>query len=107
MPSTSRRLFGFQFAVLARRWRTYLDQALSEAGLTDATWAPLVHLDRSGDGVPQKTLALRIGIDGSTLVRLIDILESRGLVERRTDPTDRRARLLHLTEAGRQAVSAI
>lgn len=107
MHSTPRRRFGIQFSVLARRWRAYLDQTLADAGLTDATWGPLIHLDRSGDGVPQKTLADRIGIDSSTLVRLIDILETRGLVERRTDAADRRARLLYLTETGRRSVSDI
>ena len=107
MRSVSRHDFGIQFSVLARRWRTHLDRTLAQAGLTDATWGPLIHLDRSGDGVPQKTLADRIGIDSSTLVRLIDILEKRGLVERRTDTADRRARLLYLTKTGRRSVSDI
>ncbi|MGO4408957.1 MULTISPECIES: MarR family winged helix-turn-helix transcriptional regulator [unclassified Brevundimonas] len=106
VPS-SRRLFGIQFSVLARRWRQALDLALANTGLTDATWGPLIHLRESGDGVLQKTLAARVGIDGSTLVRLIDILEARGLVERRADAADRRARLIFLTESGRGAVEAI
>ena len=107
MRPAPRRSFGIQFSVLARRWRAYLDRTLAQAGLTDATWGPLIHLDQSGDGVPQKALADRIGIDSSTLVRLIDILEKRGLVERRTDTADRRARLLYLTRAGRRSVSDI
>ena len=107
MSSSLRPRFGIEFSVLARHWRTYLDRTLAGSGLTDAPWGPLVHLDRSGDGIPQKTLADRIGIDSSTLVRLIDILETRGLVERRTDPADRRARRLYLTQAGRKAVGDI
>ncbi|MNS01094.1 Transcriptional regulator SlyA [compost metagenome] len=107
MITGPRDRFGIRFSVLARRWRTYIDHTLAASGLTDATWAPLVHLDRTGDGVPQKVLAERIGIDSSTLVRLIDILETRDLVERRTDPADRRARRLYLTPSGRQAVNAI
>lgn len=104
---TPRRLFGIQFSVLARRWRQAIDRALDEAGLTDATWGPLMHLRESGDGVLQKALAARVGIDGSTLVRLIDILETRGLIERRTDAADRRARLIFLTDAGHTLVEAI
>lgn len=102
-----RTRFGLRFALLARRWRRTLDARLGEAGLTDATWAPLVHLHESGDGISQKTLAALAGLDASSLVRLIDILADRGMVERRTDPADRRARLIYLTAAGRAAVADI
>jgi MarR family transcriptional regulator for hemolysin len=71
--------------------------------LTDASWAPLIHLGETGDGLNQTELAARVGIDGSSLVRLIDMLVERGLVERRMDPLDRRARRLFLSDAGRQA----
>lgn len=104
---TPRRQFGMEFAILARRWRAFLDDAITDAGLTEAAWAPLMHLQRLGDGVQQKVLAARIGIDTSTLVRLIDILESRQLVERLIDPTDRRGRLIHLTDNGRACVARI
>jgi MarR family transcriptional regulator for hemolysin len=99
-----RNLFGFQFVELARRWRRALDFRLAEAGLTDATWTPLVHLHESGDGIQQKDLAVRIGLDGSSLVRLLDILCARGLIERREDDHDRRAKRVFLTEQGRQAI---
>lgn len=104
---TPRRQFGMEFAILARRWRGFLDDAITNAGLTEAAWAPLMHLQRLGDGVQQKVLAARIGIDTSTLVRLIDILESRNLVERLIDPADRRGRLIHLTDEGRACVAHI
>jgi MarR family transcriptional regulator for hemolysin len=107
MDAHPRARFGLQFGLLARRWRRTLDARLAEAGLSDATWAPLVHLHESGDGISQKALAALVGLDASSLVRLIDILVARGLVERRTDATDRRARLIHLTDAGRRAVAEI
>nr|WP_246514540.1 MarR family transcriptional regulator [Neoroseomonas soli] len=84
-----------------------MDRRLVAVGLTDATWAPLVHLSESGDGVSQKDLAALVGIEGSSLVRLIDILVAQGLVERRTDERDRRTRLIFLTKAGRAAVTRI
>lgn len=102
-----RERIGFQFVELARRWRRVLDQRLSEVGLTDATWSPLVHLQASGDGIQQKDLALRVGLDGSTLVRLLDILAARGLIERREDGSDRRGKLVFLTPAGHQVVTDI
>ena len=104
---TARALFGFRFAVLARRWRRAVERNLEKAGLTDATWAPLIHLSETGDGVTQKDLAGRVGIDGSSLVRLLDILERRGFIVRRVDTDDRRARLIFLTETGRHAVADI
>ena len=70
-------------------------------GLTEATWRPLVHVRRLGDGVRQKELAASLSIEGPSLVRLLDNLERRGLIERREDETDRRARGIHLTRAGR------
>ena len=100
-PAPARLRFGIKFVLLARRWRQALDQRLAEVGLSDATWAPLVHLWESGGGISQKDLAALVGIDGSSLVRLLDILAGRGLVERRMDPADRRTRLVFLTEAGR------
>ncbi len=99
--------FGLQFSLLARQWRRAIERRLEQAGLTDATWKPLVHLAAAGDGITQKDLASLVGIDGSTLVRLLDILADKGMIERRVDKTDRRAKQLFLTGAGRAAVSEI
>ena len=44
---------------------------------------------------------MALSIEGPTLVRLLDNLERRGLIERREDETDRRARGIYLTRAGR------
>lgn len=96
-----------QFVLTARRWRAALDEKLAAVGLSDASWAPLMHLAISGDGISQKELAARMGLDGSSLVRLIDLLETRGLVMRRTDDADRRARHIDLTSAGHAAVAFI
>lgn len=105
--SPARARFGFHFIELARRWRRALDHRLAAAGLTDATWTPLIHLHQSGDGILQRELALRVGLAESSLVRLLDILCARGLIERRTDSDDRRARRVYLTEAGHAAVRDI
>jgi MarR family transcriptional regulator for hemolysin len=95
--------FGFELGLVARRWRRALDEALASSGLTDASWRPLIHLSRLGDGARQHDLARSLGIEGPTLVRMLDRLAEAGLVERREDPTDRRARTLRLTKAGRTA----
>lgn len=100
-------IFGATVVVFARRWRMFIDEKLAENGLTDASWTPLIYLHRLGDGLLQKELAAASGLDESSVVRLIDILSQRGLVERRIDTDDRRARRLHLTEEGKKAASVI
>src|SRR5215472_3889385 len=93
--------FGFNVARLARRLRQAVDAELGAYGLTEATWRPLAYVGRLGAGVRQKELATALGIEGPSLVRLLDGLERRGLIERREDENDRRARGIHLTRAGR------
>jgi DNA-binding MarR family transcriptional regulator len=48
----------------------------------------------------QLALAQRLGLDRTVMTYLLDDLQGAGLVERRPDPTDRRARRVELTEAG-------
>src|ERR687894_1892175 len=52
----------------------------------------------------QTALAQAIGLDKTTMVVTIDALERAGLVERRTSSTDRRARVIAVTAAGRRKV---
>ena len=101
MPSAQQIDFGFRVARIARRLRQAVDAEVRVLGLTEATWRPLVYVRRLGDGVRQKELATALSIEGPSLVRLLDNLERRGLIERRADETDRRARGIHLTRTGR------
>jgi MarR family transcriptional regulator for hemolysin len=105
--STARARFGVRFSLLARRWRRVLDVRLAEVGLTGTSWVPLVHLEETGGGLTQKELALLVGVDGSSLVRVLDILERDGLIERRRDEHDGRARRLYLTVEGTRRVAEI
>ena len=91
---------GYLISRLARLWRREVDQALADHGLSQATALPLMVLSRRGKSVRQGVLAEEVGIEGPSLVRLIDLLQAEGLVERREDPTDRRAKTLHLTPTG-------
>jgi MarR family transcriptional regulator for hemolysin len=102
MPSARQIDFGFRVARIARRLRQAVDAELRVLGLTEATWRPLVYVRRLGDGVRQKELATALSIEGPSLVRLLDNLERRGLIERRADESDRRARGIHLTRSGRE-----
>ncbi|MBY7843328.1 MarR family transcriptional regulator [Vibrio fluvialis] len=103
----SRQKFGIQFSIAARLWRRHLDQRLAQADIKDISWSPLLHLDEFGDGISQKDLAASVGMEGSTLVRLLDTLEQKGQIERQADSHDRRAKRIYLTDAGREQVSAL
>ncbi len=95
--------FGRSLFRLGQAWRRQMDVAMQQFGLTDATWRPLFYLGRFGDGMRQKDLAATMDIESPSLVRLLDALERQGLVERRDEADDRRAKTLHLTPAGRAA----
>lgn len=97
----------YRLALLTRHWRQVLDSEFQSAGLTDATWRPLWHLQILGDGVRQKALAASIGIEGPSLVRLLDTLVAKGLIQRSEDVTDRRAKQLSLTPEGQVVVARI
>ena len=107
VDAPSRDRLGFLMVTLTRQWRRFVEEQLAVSGLTDATWTPLLHLRAWGDGVTQKELAERVGLDGSSLVRLLDFLEGKGWVERRADPADRRSKRIFLTEEGNTAVDRI
>jgi DNA-binding MarR family transcriptional regulator len=75
-----------------------------------------VVLDRSAYGIMCRladdgaqrlgSLAQAFGLDPSTITRQVQSLEQAGLVERRTDPQDRRASLLDLTSEGQEVLAS-
>lgn len=105
--ASAKRQIGFHLVGVGRRWRQTLDARLAQQGLSDAVWTSLMHLHRLGNGISQSELAASVGIEGSSLVRLLDTLVAQGLVERQPHATDRRIKQLYLTEAGSHSVSTI
>jgi MarR family transcriptional regulator for hemolysin len=98
-PSQNRE-FGFIINDVARLMRTYADHKAAQFGITRAQWAVLVRLNRS-EGLNQSELAEMLDLQPITLTRLLDKLSDSGLIERRPDPDDRRAKRLFLTSAAR------
>jgi MarR family transcriptional regulator for hemolysin len=86
---------------LARLYRQGVDKALSGLGLSDALALPVVVLGRHPEGLRQNALAYELGVEGPSLVRLLDRLVEAGLVARHEDPADRRAKIVQLTDEGR------
>jgi MarR family transcriptional regulator for hemolysin len=103
MPNP-RDTFPSLVALVGRQWRRAVDRRLQPLGLTEATWLPLIHLARAPAPPRQKDLAASLVLDGSSVVRLLDALAATGLVERREESGDRRAKVLTLTGHG-QAIA--
>jgi len=89
--------FGFLLAETARTWRTRLNQRLRPLGLSQAKWQVLVHLNMARSDLTQKELSERLGIEGPTLVRLLDRMETDGWVKRFASTSDRRAKIVRHT----------
>ena len=101
MPARSpKRELAFLINDVARLLRTYADQRAAAIGMTRAQWAVLVRLERA-EGLKQAELADMLDLQPITLTRLVDRLCDNGLIERRSDPKDRRAKRLFLTPAAR------
>lgn len=100
------RDFGFILSDVARMLRTLADQEARKFGMTRAQWVVLFRLQRS-EGLKQSELADILDIQPITLTRLIDRLCDNGLIERRSDPNDRRAKRLFLTPAARPVLDRL
>jgi DNA-binding MarR family transcriptional regulator len=87
----------YTFSAAIGRWSATI---LAELELTEALGDVLWQLGAVGEAVPMRDLADRLQCDPSNVTFLADRLEERGLIERRSDLSDRRVKLLALTPAG-------
>src|SRR6202044_2796222 len=97
---SNKREFAFILNDVARLLRTYADYRAAQFGMTRAQWAVLVRLDLY-EGLNQSEIAGSLDLQPIPLTRLVDQLWDSGLIERRPDPDDRRAKRLFLTRAAR------
>lgn len=87
---------GFLLNDTARLFRRAFNARTRDTGITALQWRLITYLRRH-QGIRQGPLAELIEVEPITLSRMIDRLVEAELVERRADPTDRRAWLLYLT----------
>jgi len=93
--------------IVARRWRSLLDERLRLIGQSAARMEALAAIINSPWPSAQVDIAKRLRIEGPTMTRMLDTLEADGLVERLPDPLDRRTKQLRLTPAGEKALEEI
>ena len=87
---------GFLLNDSARLFRRAFNARTRDSGITALQWRLITYLKRH-EGIRQGPLAELIEVEPITLSRMVDRLAEGGLVERRADPTDRRAWRLYLT----------
>ncbi|QWW66932.1 MarR family winged helix-turn-helix transcriptional regulator [Rhizobium sp. WYJ-E13] len=95
---TNNPTLGFLLHDVARLLRKRFEQRAKDLGLTRSQWQTLAYL-ANNEGIHQSGLAEILEIEPITLVRILDKLAERGLIERRQHPTDRRIWLLYMREA--------
>ncbi len=83
-----------------------VEHELEPSGLTNAQWVPLLKLSM-GSASTVAELARECQLDAGGMTRLLDRLESKGLVHRVRSSEDRRVVNLELTEQGRAAAREI
>lgn len=97
----------FKVSLISRRFRARFADRLKSSSQTESRWSALYQLAREPRGLIQSELAERMGIQGPTLVRLLDALEAQGLVRRLSVPEDRRAKRVMIQPAGEQMVREV
>ncbi len=95
---------GFLIHEVARLMRKRFEQNARDCGLTRSQWQVIVNLAKN-EGIHQAALADMLEIEPITLVRILDKLAARGLIERRQHETDRRIWLLFLTNAAHPIIA--
>ncbi len=91
------RNLGFVISDLQRLITTAMDKELKTLGLTRSQLRIILHLSRQ-DGLTQVRIAEDLEIGKVAVGGLLDRLQSKGLIERKPHPTDRRATLVFLTD---------
>jgi MarR family transcriptional regulator for hemolysin len=84
----------------ARTWRLAVDRRLKDLGLSQASWMTIAMAAKASEPLSQIELAHRLGVEGSTMVAMIDRLVKAGLLVREASTTDRRVKRVVLTAQG-------
>lgn len=101
------RQLGQTIGEVSRAWRYETNLRLKPFGLNLSMRQVLVQLHRHPDGLMQRDLARKLGIEHPTLVRLLDQLEKKGWVRRVTSADDKRCKFSVLTAKASEQIQII
>jgi len=91
----------------ARIWRLALDKRLKHLGIGQSGWMTIAMVAKAGEPMSQRALADLVGVEGPSMVSMLDRLERDGFVTRAPSAVDRRVKLVHLTEDGRKVFAEV
>lgn len=100
---SSRLAIGFVMGVTYRKIASLLHHRLREYDITPEQWSVLNQIDRS-EGMIQKEIGERTGKDKPTTTRILDHLESKGLVYKQPGKLDRRSFMVFSSERGKALI---
>ncbi|HEY4083843.1 MAG TPA: MarR family transcriptional regulator [Burkholderiaceae bacterium] len=83
-----------------RQWRLMIDRRLKGLGLSQAGWMTITMAAKAKTPLSQSELALSVGVEGATMVAMLDRLSAAGLIERVPSEQDRRVKRVAVTPAG-------
>jgi DNA-binding MarR family transcriptional regulator len=101
-PRATRDNLGFLLAKASQRWNELLQEAFAREGFAEvrASYGSVLLPLFEEDGLRMGAVARRARLSKQTMTTMVRLAERDGLVERRPDPTDRRATRVHLTPRG-------
>jgi MarR family transcriptional regulator, transcriptional regulator for hemolysin len=91
----------------ARVWRLALDKRLKHLGVGQSGWMTIAMVAKSAEPLSQRALADLVGVEGPSMVSMLDRLERDGFVTRAPSAQDRRVKLVQLTDAGRKIYAEV
>jgi MarR family transcriptional regulator, transcriptional regulator for hemolysin len=91
----------------ARLWRLALDKRLKHLGIGQSGWMTIAMIAKSDEPLSQRALADLVGVEGPSMVSMLDRLERGGFVVRAPSTLDRRVKLVQLTDAGKTVYAEV
>ena len=91
----------------ARIWRQAVDRRLKNLGMSQASWMTIAVASKARSPLSQSELAERLGVEGATMVAMVDRLAKAGFVMRQPCQADRRITRVVLTEEGNRLCETV
>jgi MarR family transcriptional regulator for hemolysin len=91
----------------ARLWRQAVDRRLKNLGMSQASWMTIAVASKARSPLSQSELAERLGVEGATMVAMVDRLAKAGFIVRQPCQADRRINRVVLTEEGNRLFEAV
>ena len=91
----------------SRAWKAAIDRRLKYLGMSQASWTTIATIAKADGPMSQIELANKLGIEAATMVTMIDRLSKAGLIVREASPSDRRVKLIVLTDAGKELYAKV